>query len=442
MRSVALLLLSALACSSAAEARECPEAQAAALTLTALLARGLCLDPKITQQQAELDRARGAIDEAAAGRAWQLSLQAGPSASTQQGTGGGQHSASASGGLVASNTLADGGLVRSRTAQREREAAAAIAELEAARQDTLRELAGLWSDAREAQAAVITAARLLDAARATEAAARARLAAGTATRVDALSAASTLAQAERDVINADVTWRQRQARLAERLGWPAERELGLRDDEQDLLARLAPTLGATPSTAPLDIHPQALAQRERVLAQRAALDATRTDERATVKVSGSTGPNLTRGNQMALTGYEITKRWSSEVGVTWSMPLTDGGARRLRNAQSQSALDSALAQQETIERGLREAYWQQWTAWRGADADLRAAQAALAAAQAAEGAQRGRYQAGAGTLADWITALSDLSSRMRQAASAEQSRLRAAVGTAHALGRLNLDANP
>ncbi len=105
-------------------------------------------------------------------------------------------------------------------------------------------------------------------------------------------------------------------------------------------------------------------------------------------------------------------------------------------------MDSALAQQQTLMRNLREALWQQWTAWRGSAAEVRAAQAALDAAAAAESAQRGRYQAGAGTLADWIGAQSDLGARMRQVASAEQARLRAAVGTLHSLGRLTLDFEP
>lgn len=437
-----IVFLTALCASLAAPARDCPDAQPAALTLAALLARGLCLDPQVAQLAFELSRTRGAIDEAAAAKAWQLSSQAGPSASVQQGSGGGTRSAAASGSLSASRLLADGGLTRSRTAQRERESAAAAADLEAKRQDTLRDLAGAWSDAREAQATLLAVTRALDAARATDAAARARLAAGAATRVDALQAASTLAQAEREVISAEVTWRRRQVVLAERLGWPAGTPLALRGDEAEWLQRLAQAIGSAAPQLPTDAHPQWLAQQERLLARRAALDASRADEGASLSVSGSTGPELGRGNAGLLRQYETTERWQSQVALTWSMPLSDGGAKRSRVAQSQAALDSTLAQQQALQRSLREGLWQQWTAWRGADAELRAAQVALEAAQAAEGAQRGRYQAGAGTLADWISAQSDLSARARAAASAEQSRLRAAVGTVHALGRLTLDITP
>jgi outer membrane protein len=420
-----------------AQAQPCPDAEPGALTLRALLARGLCLDPQVAQQAFEVTRTRGTIDEAAAAAAWQLSLDAGPSASVQQGSGGGTRSVTGSGSLTASRLLADGGLTRSRTAQRERESAAAAADLEAARQNALRDLAGAWSDAREAQATLLAATRALDAARLSDAAARARLAAGAATRVDALQAASALAQAERELVSANVAWRRRQVVLAERLGWPADTPLALRRDEAPWLASLSNTIGDAPPQLSADAHPQLLAQAERLQSRRAALDAARAEEGATVNVAGSTGPNLTRGNASTLTRtYDTTQRWQSQIALTWSMPLSDGGAKRSRVAQNQASVDSTLSQQAALQRSLRENLWQQWTAWRGADAELRAAQAAFDAAQANESAQRGRYQAGAGTLADWISAQSDLSSRARQAASAEQSRLRAAVGTVHALGRL------
>jgi outer membrane protein len=439
MRFSMFVVCAALCGADAAQAQPCPDAQPGALTLQALLSRGLCLDPQVAQQAFEVARTRGTIDEAAAAAAWQLSLDAGPSASVQQGSGGGTRSVTGSGSLTASRLLADGGLTRSRTAQRERESAAAAAELEAARQNTLRDLAGVWSDAREAQATLFAATRAQDAARTSDAAARARLAAGAATRVDALQAASTLAQAERELVTAEVAWRRRQVVLAERLGWPADTPVVLRGDETDWLSRLAKTIGEAPPLLATGQHPQLLAQAERLQSRRAALDAARADEGATVSVAGSTGPNLTRGNASTLTRtYDTTQRWNSQIALTWSMPLSDGGAKRSRVAQNQSSVDSALAQQDALQRSLRENLWQQWTAWRGADAEVRAAQAAFDAAQANESAQRGRYQAGAGTLADWITAQSDLSSRARQAASAEQSRLRAAVGTVHALGRLGL----
>jgi outer membrane protein len=440
--AVLLLLLAASPAMACAEPSACPAAASENLSLSAVLERGLCLDPQVQQAQAELRRAARVVDEAAAARAWQLSVQAGPSVVTQQGSGGGQHSASASGSLAASRTVADGGLARARILQREHETAAAAAELEAARQDALRDLAGLWADTCEAQASLLAALRALDAARSSDAAARARLDAGTATRVDALSAASTLAQAERDLIGAQIDWRRRQGVLAERLGWASDTQVIPRDDGSAVIDRLARVIGSEPRLAWLDAHPQLAAQRERVQAQRAALQAARADENASVDVGAKTGPNLTRSNSAWPGSWSNTRRWVSEVSVTWSLPLSDGGARRSRSAQNQAQVEGALARQDSLERSLRESLWQQWTAWRGSDAELRAARAALAAAQAAEAAQRGRYEAGGGTLSEWISSQSDVWNRLKQAATAEQSRLRSAVGTAHALGRLSLEHTP
>jgi outer membrane protein len=430
----------AVLCLPAAAA--CPEVNPAALQLSAVLARGVCLDPRVAQQRAEIERNQGAVSEAAAASAWQWSLRAGPAASVAQGSGGGQRSGSASGSVVASRTLADGGLTRARTSQRERDEAAARADLDSTQQDSLRELAGLWSDAREAEAAVTAARGSLEAARASDAAVQARFAAGTATRVDTLSAASALAQAERELLSAQATWLRRQGVLAERLGLAANVSLVLESERAQWLQDLASRLDKDPATnaAQLGTHPQAVSQAERVASRRAALEATRAEDGPTLSLSGSTGPQWSHSNVASRTGsYESTTRWNSELGLTWSKPLSDGGARRARSTQGQAQLDAALAQQASVQRSLREGLWQQWTAWQSAPAELRAAQTALAAAQAAERAQRGRYEAGAGTLAEWITAQSDLAARTRQAAVAEQSQLRAAVGAVHALGNLRLE---
>lgn len=421
-------------------AAPCPDASPRALALRAAIERAVCLDPRLAQAEADVARQQAVVDEAAAARAWQVQLQAGPSLSAQQGTGRDTASLSGAATVVVSRSLSDGGLTQARIAQRERELAAARADLESQRQDRLRDFVNAWADLREAQATLMAAARALESARASADAVRARLNAGTATQVDALSAASAQAQAERDVLNAQTTVLTRQGIVIERLGWPVDTALTLHADDAGVLEALTrPIDQNSPSaaSAALGAHPQLLAQSERVRSRRDALDAARADEGATWSVTGSTGPNVARANS-ALAGYDTSRRWASEVSLTWSKPLSDGGARRSRSAQAQAALDGAAAQQASTERSLRENLLQQWNAWRSAGAELRAAQAAQTAAQAAEAAQRGRYEAGAGTLTDLISAQADLSSRNRQVAAAEQQVLRSTVGAAHALGRLQL----
>lgn len=442
MRFSTTLLCGTLLCSLVVQAQECPQAQPAALTLPELLARGVCLGPRLAQQGFELARTRDVVAEAAATNAWQVSVQAGPSASAQQGSDSDTHSATASANLAVSRLLSDGGLTQHRIAQREHESVAALADQDAARLDILRDLASAWSDAREAQAALLAARKLLDAARASDEIARARFAAGSATQVDVLTATANLAQAQREFVSSEVGWHRRQAILTERLGWSAQTPVVLHGEEHAWLQSLARKIGDHVPEISSEQHPQLRAQVQRLQARREALEVARAEEGSVLSISGGTGPNVTRSNAGLVPGYKTTHRWNSQVALTWSMPLSDGGARRARIAQAQAQVDSALAQQQSLLRNLRETLWQHWTAWRGSAAEVSAAHAALDAAVAAENAQHGRYRAGAGTLAEWISAQSDLSTRSRQAASAEQSQLRAAVGTAHALGLLSLDIEP
>jgi outer membrane protein len=420
-------------------ATPCPDAAPSALTLRVAIDRAMCVDPRLAQARAEVARQQAVADEAAAARAWQVQLQAGPSASAQQGTGRDTASLAGAATVTVSRTLSDGGLTQARIAQQERELAATRAEMEAERQNRLRDFVNAWTDAREAQATASAAQAALAAARSSAAAVRARVVVGTATQVDALTTASAQAQAERDLLNAQTAVRTRQGVLAERLGWSADTAVALQGDDAAVLLPLAQAVEQSQPSSPLEAHPQLLAQTERARARNDALAAARADEGATWRVSGGTGPSITRANTATVSRYDTARRWGSEVAITWSKPLSDGGAKRSRTAQAQSAVDGALAQQAATERSLRENLWQQWNAWRNAGADLRAAQAAFDAAQAAAAALRGRYEAGAGTLADVLSAQSDLSLRSRQVAAAEQSVLRSTAAAAHALGRLQLD---
>jgi outer membrane protein TolC len=62
--------------------------------------------------------------------------------------------------------------------------------------------------------------------------------------------------------------------------------------------------------------------------------------------------------------------------------------------------------------------------WRSAEADVAASRTALEAAAASEAAQRGRYAAGVGTVAELLSAQEALAQRRQQANNAEQQRLR------------------
>jgi outer membrane protein len=426
-----------MAWATPAHAQACPDLPAEAWTLAVAVARAVCLDPSLAQARAETSRSVAARTETEAASAWQWQLQAGPAAHAQQGSGRDTRNASLSATLGASRTLADGGLQRARVSQRDRELAAAQADLRVREQALALEVVGVWADLREAAASLQAAQTSVQAARASEAAVRARFEAGSATRVDGLAAASTLAQAEREQIVAQGQWQRRQGVLLERLALPASSTVPWTADDLSFVVRLAPTLAGSAVPSAPDDHPQLAAGRERLAARRDGLAATRAEGAPSWSVSARGGPNTAYAHPAALGSASTARQLVGDVALTWSMPLSDGGARQARSLQAQAQLDAQQAQLDSVARNLRENLWTQWTAWQTAPAEQRAAAAALQAAQAAEAAQRGRYEAGAGTLTDWLNAQAERSQRARQAAAAEVAVLRAAAGAAHALGQLN-----
>jgi outer membrane protein len=426
----------------------CPSVSPRAITLASMLARSLCLDPGIQRARAARQRLDHAVREARSPAAWQVEIQAGPTASLQTESGRDTGTLTGSANVALSKLLRDGGATDARAAQAASELLAAEADLRTARQDALRASVEAWADVREAQGGVFAATRALDAARQSRSVADARVAVGLATRTEALSAASAVAQAERDVLTATTTELAAIGVLAERLGWAANTQLALAGDAESVVDALTRLIGHDDPMALLADHPRLVAQRERVAGRGAARDAARAEEGASLAFNARTGPRLNRSNALTAGGgtgigsYQNTRTWNHEVSMTWTMPLSDGGARSSRVAQAQSALDGARAEAADLERSLRTTVWQQWTAWRSAGAGLNAARSALSAAEAAEAGQRARYQAGVGTLSEWLTAQADLASRVRQIASAEQTILRSAAGAAHALGRLDALALP
>jgi outer membrane protein len=423
-----------------AQSETCPEAPPASLTLAQAVARALCLDPSLAQARANLRRSQAALSERRAALTPTWSVSATPGASTQRANSQTTDSTTAGATIVLSHTLADGGARAARILQTSDDVKASEETVEADRQDAQRDFVGLWADTRDAQATLEAALAAESAARSSLAAAQARFGAGTATRVDLLSAESAKAQAERDVLSARTALRKAMGLLARRLGWSPDAQIMLVGEDILVLEAESEFSQATLETFIAELrqrHPLLAAQRARVNALVAALDAARADAKPTLKLTGQAGPNWSHSNPSTAGSYDGTQ-WAAEIGLNWSMTFSDGGARDARIAQARAQLDAARAQEQTLSRDLDDNLWQRYTDWRDADANLSASLAALDAARAAEAAQRGRYSAGLGTLTDLLASQSDLAERQRQAALARQQRLRSRAGLLHALGTLDL----
>jgi outer membrane protein len=294
----------------------------------------------------------------------------------------------------------------------------------------------LWLDARRTQAALAASEAALRAAQASLAAVRAREQLGSATAVESLAAASAQAQAQRELIAAEQARLKASGLLAQRLGWPAATPVVLAGDDGAVL----PAATLEESRLSLEQHPQLLAQQARVQALQEALQATRSEGGGSLSLTGQLGPSSSRSNTLTQQ-YRSIHSVDASVGLTWSMPLSDGGSRQATIARAQAQLDAAHANQDSTRRSLQDNLWRALSDWRSASADSSASGVALQAATASEAAQRGRYGAGVGTVADLLQAQSELAQRRQQLLAAQQQQQRAWAAVLHAAGQTPLQAS-
>jgi outer membrane protein len=427
---VAVLLQSSAIATASSTCAELPTGK---IQLKAAIDRALCLEPAIAQSRASVAFAASVLQEQEAAKRPALDAVVPATTSAQRSDGQTTHSSTASATLNLQYLWLDGGAREQRIDQRSRELLASQQDLIVQTQEVVLSFVSLWADTMDAIAVRNAAQTSLAAAKSSLASAQARLQAGTGTRVDVLSAQSSVAQAERDLLVAQSNAVQRARTLSQRLqiDVAAVQELQAVTDS-DVIA----LLGEQTPTQPDVRHPQLLAQRERVTAAQAAVQATEAAEGATVSLSGKVGPAWSRGNDTITGATTTVNRLSSEIGISLTVPLSDGGAKKARTAQARAQLDSQRAQLQGVERQLQETLDQKQTGWDSARADLRSTQVALDAATLAENAQRARFDVGLGTLNELLTAQNDVAARSRQFANAQSQLLRAAAELAAARGVL------
>jgi outer membrane protein len=421
----------------------CPAVQPQSLNLSAAARRALCLNPSSLKAAANLRQSQAGLAQSQAAQAPVWTASAGPSASWNRADGRNNNTASAAASVGLSYTLSDGGLRKARIAQSEQELNNS-AQLQAlTQQDALLDFVGRWADARDAQAALQAVVADVASAQASEAAARARFDAGSATRVDVLTAQSALAQSQRDELAARTKLRKVMGVLAQYLDLDPQQEITLTGN--DLLAIDASSLNTsgTPQALTENLklnHPKMKAQQALTDSAKAALDASRAQAKPQLSLSASAGPTWSRSN-VANSSYSSATQWSGQTGLNWTMTFSDGGSRDAAIASSIAQLDAAQATYLENERTLSTTLWQSYADWRDADNTVIASNAALDAATAAEAAQRGRYSAGLGTINDVLSAKTQLAQSRQQLSTAQQQRLRAQAALLHALGQLHLYPN-
>jgi outer membrane protein len=439
LKALSLVLSALVSAQAIAQPQTCPTVDATRLTLAAASARALCLNPTALKAAANARQSQAALSQANAARAPVWSVQANPSLAWQHADGNSSQTQKAAASVGASYTLSDGGAKQARVKQSERDLQGSEQLQTAARQDALREFVGIWADVRDAQAVVQARTAAIASANASEAASRARFEAGSATRVDVLTAQSSLALAERDGLSAQTDLRKAIGVLAQYLDLPPQVSIQLTGDDIRVLdtSRFGTSISPQALTELLrQQHPRLQSQRASVESSQAALEASRAEGKPQVSLTGSAGPTWSRSN--ATGSYSSGTQWSSQIGINLTYTFSDGGSRDATIARSLAQLDAATAAYQETERSLSTALWQSYADWSDADASVSASKAALDAAIASEAAQSGRYRAGLGTINDVLTAQTQLAQARQQLASTEQRRLRSRAALLHALGQLNL----
>ncbi|MGL4576983.1 MAG: TolC family protein [Burkholderiaceae bacterium] len=403
------------------------------LQLKSAIDRALCLDPNIEQSRAVVARTEAILQEQQSASRPTLQAVVPASASTQREDSRSANTTSASASLNLQYLWLDGGARRERLNQRTLELEAAKQDLTVQTQTVVLDFVTLWADALDALSVADAANAALASAKASLASAQSRLQAGAGTRVDVLSAQSAAAQADRDLLVAQISARQKLRTLAQRLELDVQALSALEPATQTILV---PSWAGADTHAALDSHPQLSAQQQRVTAAQAAYEATKAEGGYTVNVSAQAGPSWSRSNAVTPTTV-TTNRLGSEVGLTLTVPLSDGGARKARAGQAKALLDGERAQLASVQRQLSETLESSRSDWDSARADLDSSKVALEAAVLAEKAQRARFEVGLGTITELLTAQNDVATRTRQLSNAQHKLLRTAARLAQARGVLH-----
>lgn len=257
----------------------------------------------------------------------------------------------------------------------------------------------------------------------------ARLAGGLASRADQLRARAALAEAQLARDAAERDFAKAEAALKQAVGMPQTQALVLDWDS-------VPATGLDDSILLADLLAEAERQRPDLLALRATAARARAEaEAARAARWPSLALNASAGRTFFLEDDRAPSSTNS-VGLTLAVPLFDGGrladTARAARRSAEAADAQADAQREIIALDVANAYQ-----------DARYAQTAragvvsqFASADESSRAAEARYQAGVGSLLEWLTAQADRARARQAQAQAESDWLAALSRLNHALGRL------
>lgn len=395
------------------------------LSLEDAVERALCYQPATKELSARLQAARASVGIARSGQRTQLNGSLSVTGSEQpsqdaRGTGAAQ--------LRLSRVLLDGGYRQAQVDNAKLTAVALEFDLSAQAQTVWLEATKRFYAVQTAMQKVRTAQDNLKTAQAALDVAQARYQAGDAVKVDVLQAQSSLAEAQLALTQANGSLEVSKVAMMQYAGVPLASTEAVKVKAEALSCQ-APALQAV-----TDLVAQAKADNP---ALKAAQKRVAAATEALVAASTQNKPNLSwTANLSSQRVNSLPHTNSASVGLTLDVPLFDGGLSKARTAQATAQYAQAQAQLDGVTQALELSVWQARTQVSTAAAACESAQAFAQAASAAASQARGRYEAGAGALLDWLALQSRQTAAQERATSSLADLALARTELNRALGQL------
>lgn len=398
------------------------------VSLEDVVASALERHPSIVAAARSLDAAQARLVQAKAGTSPQVAVNARASVGTISATGtptGGGPTSSSNVSLGASLPLYDGGMTAVQVAEAEAAVDAAIASLEATRQDVALNAAQAYFQVLRTMRIVEIRESALQFAQRQVEQAEALVRAGTAARADVIKAQAVAAGADADLVAAHGQVELALASLRGAMGLPLSQAIAVAEP-QDISA---------PAFSPAEAATEASAKRAEV--QRAAADvrgagaALRLAElRAGVTVSVAASGAVQVTPNPGQTGWSLS--------ATLSYPVIDGGPKAVVD-EAKANLAAAKARAEVISQQVQLQAFQAAVSLRETTARVAAFRASVAAAEESLRVAEGRYRAGVGILLDVLDAQAAATQARLNLVQADYDLRLAAVTLRHAVGRPVVD---
>lgn len=406
----------------------CDRATPASLTLQEAVERALCYQPSTKELAARLQGARASVGLAEAGARSQLTASlavTGSEQSTQDARGAG------SAQLRLSRVLLDGGYRQAQVDSAKLSSLALELDLSAQAQTVWLQAANRFYAHQSALQKVRTAQAALRVAQAALDVAQARYAAGDAVKVDVLQAQSSVAEAQLSLTQSSGQAEVSKAALLQYAGVPLNASRLIQIEPAQLTCQ-APALEAVSELVEQAkaSNPTLQAAKTRVGAASESLLAATRQDKPTLSLSANVASQRINASPYAN---------SASVGLTLDVPLVDGGLSRARVGQAQAQWAQAQAQLDGAAQALELAVWQAHTRVGASATACQSAQIFSEASAAAAAQARGRYEAGAGALLDWLTLQSRQTAAQERADAALADLALARTELSRALGLLTTE---